>query len=121
MADGGEWAVEWYRTASGESPARAFLAGLDGRPKDEALALLELIGQRGNRVREPKSKALGAGLFELRGHQVRLLYAFRPGRRIVIFDGTVKKQDALPADLVKRVRQMYAALVAVEERQGEGR
>ena len=97
-----------------------FLAGLQGRPKDEAVALLELIERRGNQVREPKSKAIGGGLFELRGHQVRLLYAFRPGKRVVIFDGTIKKQDALPADLVRRVERMLAALVAAEERRERG-
>ena len=116
MAAGSEWTIEWYRTAAGEIPAKAFLAGLQGRPKDDAVALLELIERRGNQLHEPKSKAIGSGLFELRGHQVRLLYTFRPGKRVVIFDGVVKKQDELPADLVKRVRQMYAALVTAEER-----
>src|SRR5882724_129417 len=67
-----EWTVEWYRTAAGEIPAKAFLARLTGRPKDEALALLELAQRRGNRMREPKAQALGGGLFELRGDQVRL-------------------------------------------------
>jgi hypothetical protein len=87
---------------------------LEGRPKDEAIALLELVERHGNQLREPKSKAIGGGLFELRGHQVRLLFAFFPGRRIVIYDGVLKKQNELPQPFVKRVRAMHAVLVAAE-------
>src|SRR5713101_550191 len=55
-AESTEWTVEWYRTAAGEIPAKTFLARLTGRPKDEALALLEVAQRRGNRMREPKSQ-----------------------------------------------------------------
>jgi hypothetical protein len=120
MADSGEWTLEWYRTAAGEMPAKAFLAGLQGRAKDEAVTLLELIERRGNTLREPKSKPVAGGVFELRGHQVRIFYAFRPGKRIVLLDGVIKKQDRLAPELVRRVQQMLAAVVAAEERKERG-
>ena len=41
----------------------------------------------GPRWRRPQSGALGDGLFELRGKQVRLFYVFLPGRLIVLLDG----------------------------------
>ncbi len=113
-AESNEWTVEWYRTAAGEIPAKTFLARLTGRPKDEALALLEVAQRRGNRMREPKSQAFGGGLFELRGDQVRLFYVFRPDRTILILDGMVKKQDKIPNDVIKRLRGMRQALATAD-------
>jgi hypothetical protein len=54
------------------------------------------------------------GLFELRGHQVRIFYMFRPGRRIVLLDGIIKKQDAIPRDVVKRMRRYMHEVEAAE-------
>lgn len=48
----------------------------------------------------------GRELVELRAHPnpVRIFYIFRPGRRIIVLDGMVKKKDRIPADVLKRVR-----------------
>jgi hypothetical protein len=35
---------------------------------------------------------------------VRMFYIFKPGRRIVVLDGIVKKKDKIPANVLKRVR-----------------
>lgn len=84
----------------------AFLAGLkNSRDVDEAAALLRLLRARGNQLRPPHSKKIEAvdNLFELRGHQVRIFYMFRPGRVIVLLDGEVKKRDKIPRDALRRV------------------
>ena len=108
MATPSEWSVEWYATASGEKPLRTFLESLKGDEENfaDTLALLELLEARGNALRPPRSGSLGGGLFELRAHPrpVRMFYIFRPGRRIVVLDGIVKKKDKIPADVLKRVR-----------------
>ena len=72
----------------------------------DALALLELLEAKGNALRPPRSESLGSRLFELRAHPrpVRMFYIFRPGRRIVVLDGIVKKKDKIPAGVLKRVR-----------------
>jgi len=46
------------------------------------------------------------GLFELRGHQVRMFYIFLPGRRAVMLDGMIKKQDGIPSEVLERVRTL---------------
>ena len=120
MADATQWTVEWYRTTSGGVPAKTFLDGLAERPLEEALALLELAKRRGNQLREPKSKALGEGLFELRGHQVRLFYVFRPGRQLLMLDGMVKKRDEIPRDVMKRLRQMQQAIAVTDAKAKRG-
>jgi hypothetical protein len=83
------------------------------------LALLRLLAEHGNALRPPQSKSLDEGLFELRGHQVRLFYVFRPGKRVVLLDGLVKKQDAIPKDVMKQLRKYQRALIAAEGREEE--
>ena len=70
------------------------------------MALLELLEAKGNALRPPRSESLGGGLFELRAHPrpVRIFYVFRPGRRIIVLDGMVKKKDRIPADVLMRMR-----------------
>lgn len=50
----------------GGTPVRTFIAGLPLGAKAEAIALIKLAETLGNNLREPHSKALGDGLFELR-------------------------------------------------------
>jgi hypothetical protein len=98
------WRIEEYRTAAGETPVRAFIAGLQPDAKAEAVALIKLAEALGNKLREPHSKALREGLFELRRKQVRLFYMFEPGQSIRLLDGMVKKQDRIPIDMLAQMR-----------------
>lgn len=105
------WLVAWdireHVAATGETPVLGFLEGLKGRPEAAAFALIELLAEHGNQLRRPQSGALGDGLFELRHKAtgVRIFYMFRPGRRVVLLDGMVKKQDKLPVAMMERLRK----------------
>jgi phage-related protein len=55
-------------------------------------------------LREPRSKALDDGLFELRGTTMRIYYGFLPGRRILLLGGYVKKRTDTPADVLRLMR-----------------
>ena len=98
------WRIEEYRTATGDTPVRVFIAGLPPDSMAEALALIKLAETLGNTLREPHSKALGDGLFELRRNQVRLFYTFEPGRSIRLLGGMLKKQDRIPTDVLGQMR-----------------
>jgi len=98
------WRIDAYVTEKGEKPAWAFMRRLDGRNRAEAIALVKLLEERGNTLRRPHSGALGEGLFELRGKEVRLFYLFLPGRVIVLLDGEIKKRDDIPKKTLQRVR-----------------
>ena len=100
------WTIDDYTTASGESPVRAFLSGLQGRDHIEAFALIKLLGERGNTLKLPHSQSLGEGLCELRGSQVRIFYVFCPQRRIFLLDGMLKKRGDIPAAVLKRLRKL---------------
>jgi hypothetical protein len=96
------WKIEYHGTALAQ-----FLADLeDDRALFEAAALTEYLGQRGNQLGEPRSKSLGGGLFELRGKQIRIFYVFRPGFRIVLLDGMLKKRDDIPGRVLRRMRKL---------------
>jgi phage-related protein len=59
-------------------------------------AKLHFLEQRGNELREPLSKSLGEGLFELRVKAYRLLFCFKPGNRIIILHAFTKKTQRTP-------------------------
>jgi hypothetical protein len=96
------WTLEFHGTR-----VPSFIGGLDNdRAHDEANALIRLLGVRGNRLSEPRSKSLGDGLFELRGKEVRIFYTFRPGRRIVLLDGMIKRRQDIPKEVLRRLRKL---------------
>ena len=64
------WKLEYYLDTRGHNPVEAFIESL---PLDERAALrarISFLGEIGNRAREPLSKSLGGGLFELRAKPV---------------------------------------------------
>lgn len=109
------WRLESFRTDSGELPSETFLNALTGRNQSEAIALLLLLKERGNELRGDHSRLVRPGLFELRGHQVRIFYVFRPGRRIVLLGGVIKQQDEIPKGTVDL---MLARKAILERREG---
>ena len=101
------WKLEFHG-----SRVQNFIRALENdRAHDEASALIRLLGADGNRLRTPRSKSLGDGLFELRGKEVRIFYTFRTGRRIVLLDGIIKKRQDIPADLLRRLRKLLSEVI----------
>ena len=97
-----EFTVEFYETAEGRSPVEEFLEELKrSDPGDHAVVLRGLAKLRDRHChREPLSKALGDGLFELRHVgklNTRVLWFFMKGRRIIAVHGIRNKGQAIPA------------------------
>ncbi len=106
-----DWKIEDYKDRNRHSPVREFIAGRkDVRARKEAAALIKVLQARGNQLRSPASDPLGGGLFELRGDQVRIFYCFRPGGRIFLIDGMIKKRDRIPANVLARARKIEAEI-----------
>jgi hypothetical protein len=63
-----DFVVEFYETATGSCPVREFLDELKASDPDDFAAVVAGLAKLRNRQyhREPLSKALGDGLFELR-------------------------------------------------------
>lgn len=78
------------------------------------VGILEILQERGNQLREPYSKHLEDGIFEVRckvGTDIsRVLYFFFCGGKIVLTNGFIKKSQKTPRmqiDLAKKLRQNY--------------
>jgi phage-related protein len=97
-----EFTVEFFISASGRSLVLEFLDELkQSDPNDFAAVMAGLTKLRNRQChREPLSKALGDGLFELRHVgklNTRVFWFFMKGRRIVAVHGIRNKGQAIPA------------------------
>src|SRR5947207_11173663 len=105
-----EFTVEFYATDTGRCPVREFLDELKTSDAgDFAVVMAELAKLRDRQYhREPLSKALGDGLFELRHVgklNTRVLWFFMKGRRIVAVHGIRNKGQTIPAHDLDICRQ----------------
>lgn len=97
-----DFSVELYESENGASPVRAFLERLKSSDPDDFAAVLAGLAKLRNRQyhREPLSRALGEGLYELRHVgklNTRVLWFFVKNRRIVAVHGIRNKGQAIPA------------------------
>ena len=97
-----EFTVEFYETDAGRRPVQEFLDALKASDPDVFAVVLAGLAKLRHRQyhREPLTKALGDGLFELRHVgklNTRVLWFFMKGRRIVAVHGIRNKGQAIPA------------------------
>lgn len=92
--------VEFYETEAGACPVREFLDKLKTTDPDDFAAVVAGLAKLRNRQyhREPLSKPLGNGLFELRHVgklNTRVLWFFMKGQRIIAVHGIRSKGQAI--------------------------
>ena len=101
--------VEFYERDSGECPVEEFLLDLDVKMRAKILGLIGILQEKGNLLREPHSKHLEDGIFELRGKVgndiSRILYFFYYDRKIIFTNGFIKKSQKTPKNEIKRAKQ----------------
>ena len=109
-----DFEVVFYDLPNGKEPAKEFLEGLDLKMQAKMIRTISLLQHNGTSLREPYSKPLDDGIFELRakvGSDIsRVLYFFFVGRRIVLTNGFIKKTQKTPAgeiDKAKVYRKEY--------------
>ena len=98
------FSVVFYETLSGDKPANVFLNELSDKQRAKTIRDLKILELYGNRLREPQSKYLEEGIYELRTKQgsniSRILYFFFVGKCIVLTNGFVKKSMKTPKDAI---------------------
>lgn len=89
------FSVEYYEMEDGTRPAEEFILSQDKKMQAKLFMSLELLELKGPELREPYSKSLGDGIFEVRAKQgtdiSRVLYFFVVGRKVILTNGFVKK------------------------------
>lgn len=106
--------VELFTKKDGSCPAEEFLNSIDQKMKTKLYKEIKLLRNYGNLVREPYSKYLRDGIYELRAQQgndiSRVLYFFYVGHKIILTHGFIKKTQKTPPreiELAKIYREMY--------------
>ena len=87
--------IIFYSKADGTEPVVDFLSSLDNKMRAKVVRTIELLSSYGFNLREPYSKPLDDGIFELRAQVAsdisRVLYFFVIGQKVVLTNGFIKK------------------------------
>lgn len=101
--------VEYYRLENGRSPVEDFLDSLEEKMQAKAFATLDILSDFGFQLREPYSKAVGDGLFELRikfaSDIARIFFFFVVDNKVVLTNGFIKKTAKTPKGELTLARQ----------------
>lgn len=93
------FSVEFYEH-NGKAPARDFIKSQKIKVQAKIFRNIKLLQEYGNFLREPNSKPLKEGIFELRikesGDNYRVLYFFFKDQRIILTNGFTKKTRKTP-------------------------
>ena len=76
--------------------------------KSRLYRTLAVLETDGNNIREPYSKFLGDGIYEVRVQQVnniaRVLYFFVVNKKIILTNGFIKKTQKTPINEIKKAQ-----------------
>lgn len=101
--------VEFYENEKGEQPAKEFLLTLDKKMRAKMVNIIAVLQDNGYELREPYSKYMTDGIFELRakvGSDItRVLYFFYVDKHIILTNGFVKKTQKTPPGEIEKARK----------------
>ncbi|MEI3340029.1 MAG: type II toxin-antitoxin system RelE/ParE family toxin [Eubacterium sp.] len=101
--------AEFFTQQNGSKPAKDFLLSQDVKMRAKLFGLIDILEENGNQLREPYSKPLEDGIFELRaklGSDItRILYFFFYEGRIILTHGFTKKTQKTPRNEIERAKK----------------
>ena len=104
-----KFVVDFYETPNGDQPAREFLLSLDKKMRAKMADMISILQDNGYELREPYSKHLSEGIFELRAKLgtdiTRVLYFFYVDRHIILTNGFIKKSNKTPTKEIERAKK----------------
>ena len=102
--------IEFYESGNGDVPAEEFLLNLDIKMRAKILGIMGILQEKGNQLREPYSKHLEDGIFEIRGKVgtdiSRVLYFFYYDGKIIFTNGFVKKTQKTPPKEIAKAEEI---------------
>ena len=101
--------VVFYEAVGGKQPAKDFLLSLDKKMRAKMAQMISLLQDNGYELREPYSKHLSDGIFELRAKEgsgiTRVLYFFYVDEHIILTNGFIKKTQKTPRREIERAKK----------------
>ena len=114
-----EYDIEFYDKADGTEPAKDFILSLDTKMQAKVLRTVSLLREASPSLREPYSKSLSDGIFEIRtkfGSDItRVLYFFVIGKKIILTNGFIKKTQKTPPAEIELAKQYRADYLSRKE------
>lgn len=115
--------VDFYDKTDGTRPARDFILSLPVKMRAKMARTISMLESCGTDLREPHSKHLDDGIFELRakvGSDIsRVLYFFVIGRKAILTHGFVKKTQKTPPAEIKRAKDYRTEYLNRKDSQNE--
>lgn len=106
------YAVEYYETEDGSRPAEDFILSQNIKMQAKIFTALTFLERIGPKLREPYSKPLGDGIFEIRAKQgndiTRVLYFFVIGKTVILTNGFQKKTQKTPPGEIEKAKRCRA-------------
>ena len=106
-----EFEVIYYTDANGNKQVKDFLSDVFNKNQlffEQCISAIEKIKHRVYH-KQPFSKALGDGLFEIRirlkNDIARIIYAFAKGKQIILLHGFIKKTEKTPVRELEIAKQ----------------
>jgi len=101
-----KYEIMFYATRREEVLFQTFLDSMTDKLRAKVMKLLDLLEEHGPNLKRPYSDTLRDGIRELRcqqGHNnIRALYFFFKGKKIIITHGIIKKTDKVPVAEIDR-------------------
>ena len=87
--------IDYYNLPNGDIPVKQYINSLNNNMRAKALSSIDILSNFGNKLREPYSKPVGNGIYELRirfaRDIARIFYFFIINNKIILTNGFTKK------------------------------
>ena len=118
-----EFDVNFYDLADGTKPAEIFIEELPPKMMAKVLRSVQMLRANGSELREPYSKHLNDGIFEIRakvGADIsRVLYFFMVGKKVILTHGFIKKTQKTPPFEIDRAKKYRVEYLSRKEQNNE--
>jgi phage-related protein len=104
--------IIFYEVSDEDKPVEYFLDSLEPKMRAKLIGILQILQEKGNELREPYTKHLNDGIFEVRAkvgsNITRTLFFFMVGKKIVLTNGFVKKSQKTPLREIEIAKERRA-------------
>ena len=112
--------VDFYEKENGEQPAKEFMLSLDKKLRAKLADTIMILQDNGYELREPYSKHISEGIFELRAKQgsdiTRVMYFFYVDRHLILTNGYIKKTQKTPQSEIEKAKRYRSDYLKRKER-----